>query len=124
MAVAARDAGFEVVYQGIRQSPAEIAAAARDEDVDVVGVSILSGAHLQLLPALQAALANAGVDAPVVVGGIIPDEDRRTLEAAGVAAVFTPRDYDLARVLAQLVDLVETRRSGIGKQRSPSLPNA
>ncbi len=124
VAVAARDAGFEVVYQGIRQSPAEIAAAARDEDVDLVGVSILSGAHLQLLPALQAALASAGVDAPVVVGGIIPDEDRRILEAAGVAAVFTPRDYDLARVLAQLVDLVETRRSGIGKQRSPSLPNA
>src|SRR5206468_11835351 len=75
VAVAARDAGFEVVYQGIRLTPAQIAAAARDEDVDVVGISILSGSHLELVPEVVRLLRAEGVDAPVVGGGIIPDED-------------------------------------------------
>ena len=97
IAVAARDAGIEVVYQGIRLTPAEIAAAARDEDVDVVGLSILSGSHLGLVPETLRALREAGVDAPVVVGGIIPDADRAQLEAMGVARVYTPKDYRLAR---------------------------
>ena len=83
IAVAARDAGMEVVYQGIRLTPAQIAAAARDEDVDVVGLSILSGSHLDLVPETLRELREAGVDAPVVVGGIIPDADRAQLERAG-----------------------------------------
>ena len=97
IAVAARDAGFEVIYQGIRLTPAEIAAAARDEDVDVVGLSILSGSHLGLVPEILRLLREAGVDAPVVVGGIIPDADRAQLEAMGVARVYTPKDYRLSR---------------------------
>ena len=77
IAVAARDAGMEVVYQGIRLTPAQIAAAARDEDVDIVGLSILSGSHLALVPETLRLLREAGVDAPVVVGGIIPDSRPR-----------------------------------------------
>ena len=111
IAVAARDAGFEVVYQGIRLSPAEIVAAARDEDVDVVGLSILSGAHLSLVPEVLAGLRGAGVDAAVVVGGIVPDADAAALLAAGVAAVFTPKDFEFAAIMSRLVDLAEQRRS-------------
>src|SRR5580704_11655769 len=102
IAVAARDAGMEVVYQGIRLRPAEIAAAARDEDVDVVGLSILSGSHLALVPECLAELRAAGVDAPVVVGGIIPDADRGELEALGVARVYTPKDYRFARLVGDI----------------------
>ena len=111
IAVAARDAGFEVVYQGIRQGPAEIAAAARDEDVDLVGISILSGSHLQLVPDIVRRLRQLGVDAPVVVGGIIPEADRPRLEAAGVAAVYTPKDFAFGRIMADLADLVDAARS-------------
>jgi (2R)-ethylmalonyl-CoA mutase len=110
IAVAARDAGMEVVYQGIRLSPAEIAAAARDEDVDVVGLSILSGSHLALVPQTLAALKDAGVSAPVVVGGIIPDADRAELEAMGVARVYTPKDFRLARIVADMADLARLHR--------------
>jgi (2R)-ethylmalonyl-CoA mutase len=110
IAVAARDAGFEVVYQGIRLTPAQIAAAARDEDVDVVGLSILSGSHLELVPATLELLREAGVDAPVVVGGIIPDEDRPKLTAAGVARVYTPKDYRLSAIVADLADLAIAHR--------------
>jgi (2R)-ethylmalonyl-CoA mutase len=110
IAVAARDAGMEVVYQGIRLSPAEIAAAARDEDVDVVGLSILSGSHLVLVPECLAELRAAGVDAPVVVGGIIPDADRAELEAMGVARVYTPKDFRFARIVGDIADLAETHR--------------
>ncbi len=106
VAVAARDAGFEVVYPGIRLSPAQIAAAARDEDVDVVGLSILSGSHLELVPAVLRRLRAAGVDAPVVVGGIIPADDAARLCRAGVAAVYTPRDFDLTRIMEELAGLV------------------
>jgi ethylmalonyl-CoA mutase len=105
LAVAARDAGFEVIYQGIRLTPAQIAAAARDEDVDVVGLSILSGSHRALVPEIVERLRDAGVDAPVVVGGIIPDADRGLLTAAGVSAIYTPKDFRLATIVSDLVDL-------------------
>jgi (2R)-ethylmalonyl-CoA mutase len=109
VAVAARDAGFEVVYQGIRQTPAQIAAVARDEDVDVVGISILSGSHLELVPDVVRRLRAEGVDAPVVVGGIIPDEDVAPLKAAGVAAVYTPKDFEFTRIISEVADLVAAR---------------
>ena len=111
IAVAARDAGFEVVYQGIRLSPEEIALAARDEDVDVVGISILSGSHLDLVPEVLDRLRAAGVNAPVVVGGIIPPDDAEVLREKGVAAVYTPKDFDFGRIMAQLVDLADRHRS-------------
>ena len=109
IAVAARDAGFEVIYQGIRQSPPQIAATARDEDVDVVGLSILSGGHLQLVAQVMEHLAEAKVEAPVVVGGIIPPDDERRLLDLGVAAVYTPKDFQIARIMAELTELVATR---------------
>jgi len=110
IAVAARDAGMEVVYQGIRSTTAQIAATARDEDVDLIGISILSGSHLEVLPDLLRQLRDAGVDAPVVVGGIIPDEDRARLGELGVAAVYTPKDYELARIMDELAGIVEDHR--------------
>jgi (2R)-ethylmalonyl-CoA mutase len=111
IAVAARDAGFEVIYQGIRLSPAEIAAAARDEDVDVVGISILSGSHLELVPDVVDRLRAFGLDVPVVVGGIIPPEDAAVLEAKGVARVYTPKDFEIGRMMDDLVDLAATHRA-------------
>jgi len=120
IAVAARDAGMEVVYQGIRLTPDEIAAAARDEDVDVVGLSILSGSHLALVPETLAALKEAGVDAPVVVGGIIPDADRAELEAMGVARVYTPKDFRLAGIMVDIGELARTHRGGNPQARANS----
>jgi (2R)-ethylmalonyl-CoA mutase len=111
IAVAARDAGFEVVYQGIRLTPDQIVAAARDEDVDVVGLSILSGSHLELVPEILDRLRAANVDAPVVVGGIIPKEDAEILAGKGVAAVYTPKDFELATIMGDLVGLAERRRA-------------
>ena len=113
IALAARDAGFEVVYQGIRLTPEQIAAAARDEDVDVVGLSILSGSHLELVPETVRLLRAADVDAPVVVGGIIPPADQAVLEAAGVARVYTPKDFELGRIIADLADLAIARRRAV-----------
>ena len=110
IAVAARDAGMEVVYSGIRSTIEQIVAAARDEDPDVIGLSILSGSHLSLVPALIAALRAEGVDAPVVVGGIIPEEDRPRLAAAGVAAVYTPKDFELATIMRDVADLAVAHR--------------
>jgi (2R)-ethylmalonyl-CoA mutase len=110
IAVAARDAGMEVIYQGIRLTPEQIAAVARDEDVELVGLSILSGSHLELVPAVVQRLRDAGVDAPVVVGGIIPEDDRSVLLDAGVAAVYTPKDFELGRIMGEMADLVEQRR--------------
>ncbi|MBW3556080.1 MAG: protein meaA [Actinobacteria bacterium] len=110
VAVAARDAGFEVVYQGIRLSPEQIAAAARDEDVDVVGISILSGSHLELVPEVVRLLRDEGVEAPVVVGGIIPAADQRVLRERGVAAVYTPRDFELSRLMGDLLELASAYR--------------
>jgi (2R)-ethylmalonyl-CoA mutase len=109
IAVAARDAGFEVVYQGIRQTPEQIAAVARDEDVDVVGLSILSGSHMDLVAEVAQRLKEAGVDAPLVVGGIIPPEDAAALRASGVAAVYTPKDFELGRIMSDLADLAGRR---------------
>jgi (2R)-ethylmalonyl-CoA mutase len=105
IAVAARDAGMEVIYQGIRLTPEQIAAVARDEDVDVVGLSILSGSHLQLVPEVVRLLRAAGVHAPVIVGGIIPEEDRDRLRATGVAAVYTPKDFELAKIMGEIASL-------------------
>jgi len=112
VAVAARDAGFEVVYQGIRLTPEQIALAARDEDVDVVGISILSGSHLELVPEVMRLLREAGVDAPVVVGGIIPIDDQAKLLDAGVAAVYTPKDYDLPAIMSGMAALAARHRAG------------
>ena len=108
IAVAARDAGFEVVYQGIRLSPEEIVAAARDEDVDIVGISILSGSHLALVPRVLEGLREAHVDAKVVVGGIVPIEDADMLRRLGVAAVYTPKDFSLSAIMDDLLTIVET----------------
>jgi (2R)-ethylmalonyl-CoA mutase len=119
IAVAARDAGMEVVYQGIRLTPEQIAATARDEDVDVIGLSILSGSHLELVPEVVRLLRDNGVDAPVVVGGIIPEADRPRLVAAGVAAVYTPKDFELGRIMADIVDLASSARSNSGSKQAP-----
>ena len=107
IAVAARDAGFEVIYQGIRLTPKQIAAVAADEDVDAVGLSILSGSHLALIPETVGLLAELGVDVPVVAGGIIPEDDRQPLLDGGVAAVYTPKDFDLTKIMGEILDLIE-----------------
>jgi (2R)-ethylmalonyl-CoA mutase len=107
VAVRARDAGFEVVYQGIRLTPEEIVAAAVAEDVHCVGLSILSGSHMELVPAVLVGLEEAGIgDVPVVVGGIIPDSDARRLIDAGVAAVYTPKDFGLTEIMNGIVDVI------------------
>ncbi|HVE64820.1 MAG TPA: protein meaA [Mycobacteriales bacterium] len=114
IAVRARDVGFEVIYQGIRLTPAQIVAAAVAEDVHCVGLSILSGSHLELIPAVLAGLRQAGLqDVPVVVGGIIPDTDARALERAGVAKVFTPADYAISAILVTLLDVIRSAQ-GLG----------
>ncbi len=115
IAVAARDVGMEVVYSGIRLTLDQIAASARDEDPDVIGLSILSGSHLDLVPGLLELLHAAGVDAPVVVGGIIPEADRDKLMAGGVAAVFTPKDFELAKIMRRIAELADEHR-----QRPPA----
>jgi (2R)-ethylmalonyl-CoA mutase len=110
IAVRARDAGFEVIYQGIRLTPEQIVAAAVAEDVHCVGLSILSGSHMELVPEVLDGLRAAGLDGvPVIVGGIIPESDAEALEAKGVAAVFTPKDFDLTQVMNRIVD--EIRRA-------------
>src|SRR5271167_1171621 len=106
IAVRARDAGMDVVYEGIRLTPEQIAASALQEGVHVVGLSILSGSHRSLIPAVITALHDAGVNAPVIVGGIIPDADVAPLKQAGVAAVYTPKDFDITRIMRDIVKLV------------------
>ncbi|MBM0278014.1 cobalamin B12-binding domain-containing protein, partial [Micromonospora tarensis] len=107
IAVRARDAGFEVVYQGIRLTAGQIVAAAVEEDVDLVGLSVLSGSHLAAVPAVLDGLRAAGrADLPVVVGGIIPASDADTLRAAGVARVFTPKDFALTGIIDDLVTVI------------------
>ena len=101
---------MEVVYQGIRLTPAQIAAAARDEDVDVIGLSILSGSHLELVPETLRLLREADVHAPVVVGGIIPPADARSLEAAGIARIYTPKNYELAAIMSDVAELAADYR--------------
>jgi ethylmalonyl-CoA mutase len=110
IAVRARDAGMDVVYEGIRLTPAQIARSAVDEGVHVIGLSILSGSHRELIPDVVAALREAGgADIPVVAGGIIPDADADALREAGVAAVFTPKDFELTRILRAIVGIVADR---------------
>ncbi|MFC0625060.1 protein meaA [Kribbella deserti] len=107
VAVRARDVGFEVVYQGIRLTPEQIVAAAVAEDVHCVGLSILSGSHMELVPQVVEGLRKAGLeDVPVVVGGIVPDADARALKAAGVAAVYTPKDYDMTSMMDHMVTVI------------------
>lgn len=104
IAVRARDVGFEVIYQGIRLTPAQIVSAAVAEDVQVVGLSILSGSHMELVPEVQRGLVEAGLtDVPVIVGGIIPDSDGRALEKQGIAAVFTPKDFGITDIMGRIV---------------------
>ncbi|MEU4455302.1 protein meaA [Nocardioides sp. NPDC023903] len=107
VAVRARDAGFEVIYQGIRLTPEQIVAAAVAEDVHVVGLSILSGSHMSLVPSVVDGLREAGLgDVPVIVGGIVPESDAKTLIASGVAAVYTPKDFSLTEIMADIVEVI------------------
>jgi (2R)-ethylmalonyl-CoA mutase len=109
VALRARDVGMEVIYQGIRLTPEEIASSALQEDVDVVGLSILSGSHLWLIPEVVRLLREEDVDVPVVVGGIIPTADAERLREAGVAGVYTPKDFDVNRIMSEIVALVGDR---------------
>ena len=111
IAVRARDAGMDVVYQGIRLTPSEIARTAADEGVHVVGLSILSGSHRELIPTVLRELKEAGADVPVVVGGIIPRADEEALLAAGVAQVYTPKDFEISRIMGDIVRLVAERHN-------------
>ena len=113
VALRARDVGMEVIYQGIRLTPEEIAESALQEDVDVVGLSILSGSHLELIPEVVRLLRDEGVEVPVVVGGIIPVADAERLREAGVAGVYTPKDFDVNRIMGEIVELVG-QRAGAG----------
>ena len=125
VAVRARDAGFEVVYQGIRLTPDEIVAAAVAEDVHLVGLSILSGSHLELVPEVLRGLRAAGAgDVPVIVGGIIPERDAATLREAGVAMVFTPKDFGLDDIMAQLVGVIRRARGLAPLEPAPARPAA
>jgi len=112
IAVRARDAGMQVVYEGIRLTPEEIVGKARDEQAHVIGLSVLSGSHLPLVEDVVGRMKAAGLDVPVVVGGIIPPEDAAELEKAGVAAVYTPKDFELNRIMSDLVRIVE-RKNGL-----------
>jgi (2R)-ethylmalonyl-CoA mutase len=110
IAVRARDAGMDVVYEGIRLTPSQIATSAAQEGVHVIGLSILSGSHRELIPAVLEALRQEGIeDIPVVVGGIIPEADAAWLREAGVAAVYTPKDWDLNRMMRDIIELVASR---------------
>jgi ethylmalonyl-CoA mutase len=120
IAVRARDAGMDVVYEGIRLTPAQIAASALQEGVHVIGLSILSGSHRELIPAVIDALHDAQVDVPVVVGGIIPEQDVAQLKQAGVAAVYTPKDFDISRIMHDIVGIVGAEMNGHGPSSNGS----
>jgi (2R)-ethylmalonyl-CoA mutase len=107
IAVRARDAGMSVVYEGIRLTPEQIVAAAQAQNAHVIGLSVLSGSHLPLVEDVVGRLKDAGLDVPVVVGGIIPPEDAQVLEKNGVAAVYTPKDFELNRIMSDVVRIVE-----------------
>ncbi len=118
IAVAARDAGFEVIYSGIRLAPEEIVRVAVDEDATLIGLSILSGSHLEIARLTLEELARqGGGQLPIVMGGIIPESDFAALERLGVKAVFTPRDFDLLTVMERILDV-------IGAPRATSAPQA
>jgi ethylmalonyl-CoA mutase len=120
IAVRARDSGMDVVYEGIRLTPAQIAASALQEGVHVIGLSILSGSHRELIPEVVKALRDAGVRAPVVVGGIIPEQDVQALRDAGVAAVYTPKDFDITRIMRDILALVGAEVSAPAGVSGPS----
>jgi ethylmalonyl-CoA mutase len=120
IAVRARDVGIEVVYQGIRLTPEQIVNSALEEDVDVVGLSILSGSHRQLVPEIVRSLREEGIDVPVVVGGIIPPPDAEALREAGVARVYTPKDFDLNQIMGDIVELVAERNGVDSVAGSPA----
>jgi ethylmalonyl-CoA mutase len=120
VAVRARDAGMEVVYQGIRLTPEQIVNSALEEDVDVVGLSILSGSHRQLVPEIVRRLREEGLEVPVVVGGIIPPSDATALHEAGVARVYTPKDFDINRIMGDIVELVAERNGVAAPAGSPA----
>jgi (2R)-ethylmalonyl-CoA mutase len=122
IALRARDAGMDVVYDGIRLTPAQIATSALHEGVHVVGLSILSGSHRELIPAVIGALRDAGVQAPVIVGGIIPEQDVAELCQAGAAAVYTPKDFDLTRIMREIVALLaeEAERPALAAGSAPA----
>ncbi|HEY2775551.1 MAG TPA: protein meaA [Candidatus Binatia bacterium] len=112
IAVRARDAGMDVIYQGIRLTVEEIVATAQQEDVDAIGLSILSGSHMALVPAMLDQLARAGMsDVPVIIGGIIPEDDARALRAMGVAAVYTPKNFELSRIMGDIAGIIEQRQA-------------
>jgi (2R)-ethylmalonyl-CoA mutase len=113
IAVKARDVGMEVVYDGIRLTPEEIVQSARDEGVHVIGLSILSGSHgVLVLDVLEGLRASGLGHIPVVVGGIIPDADAEKLEAAGVRRVYTPKDFDMTRIMSEIVEIVAECHAG------------
>jgi ethylmalonyl-CoA mutase len=121
VAVRARDAGFEVVYQGIRLTPEQIVAAAVAEDVHLVGLSILSGSHMELVPEVLRGLREAGAgDVPVIVGGIIPEGDAEALRAAGVSMVFTPKDFGLNDIMGELVGVIRRSRGLADLETAPA----
>ncbi len=114
IAVRARDAGMEVVYEGIRLTPAEIVNAAVQEGVHCIGLSILSGSHVGLVQDILARMRAEGIgDIPLVIGGIIPDQDAKVLKAAGAAAVYTPKDFDLTTILLDIVAIIDGRAEGL-----------
>jgi len=112
IAVRARDAGMQVVYEGIRLTPEEIVEAAREKKAHVIGLSVLSGSHMPLVEDVVARMKKEGLDVPVVVGGIIPPEDAAELEKSGVAAVYTPKDFELNKIMSDVVRIVE-RKNGV-----------
>ena len=122
VALRARDAGMDVVYDGIRLTPAQIAASALQEGVHVIGLSILSGSHRELIPAVMEALRERGVQAPVIVGGIIPEQDVPDLREAGAAAVYTPKDFDITRIMREIVALLaaEAERPALAAGSAPA----
>jgi ethylmalonyl-CoA mutase len=121
VAVRARDVGFEVIYQGIRLTPSQIVSAAVAEDVHCVGLSVLSGSHMELVPEVLDGLREAGIDdVPVIVGGIIPDADARKLLALGVAGVFTPKDFSLTEMMGEIVEKIRAAQGLQPLQTTPT----
>ncbi|HYB97873.1 MAG TPA: protein meaA [Candidatus Limnocylindrales bacterium] len=112
IAVRARDAGFDVIYQGIRMTVEEIVATAQEEDVDAIGLSILSGSHMSLVPETLSQLAKAGMgDVPLIIGGIIPEDDARELRKSGVAGVYTPKNFELTRIMSDILEILEQKQA-------------